>query len=246
MDILSARNELRASPVKRTHSPRPGAWRAYRDCLRLEFEFTCAFCLSHESEVVEHGSEGSGLFAIEHYEPKSLRPDLENEYRNLFYICRYCNGTRLATPVQAADGRRLLDPCQSAWTDHFAYESTNFRLEPLTPDGQYTEAIYVINAPRKVEGRKHRFEVITERAETLEKSPGRIEQLKALLDRVEESDKPVVLAQILREQDAIVKSREDLQRYLRVPQDAPASCRCAAPEVPPTQASSEAEHKDSG
>jgi len=81
--------------IVRRHEPPVGrgrrAHRRYRQCLRWEFGFTCAFCLCHEADLILHGVEGSGETGVEHFVPVSHDEAAVNEYRNCFYACRYCN-----------------------------------------------------------------------------------------------------------------------------------------------------------
>ena len=63
-----------SEPIARRHAP-DGAWASFRACLRWEFGFTCAFCLLHEADFLEHGAEGSGLFATEHHVARAVQHD---------------------------------------------------------------------------------------------------------------------------------------------------------------------------
>jgi uncharacterized protein (TIGR02646 family) len=60
-------------------------YRQYKETLRHDFFFSCAYCTitEHEAETIN--------FNIDHYEPQSLNPELTNSYSNLMYSCRYCN-----------------------------------------------------------------------------------------------------------------------------------------------------------
>ena len=176
--------------------------------------------------MVEHGAQGTGLFATEHFHSQTSFPALANDYDNCFYICRYCNGSKGERPVQADDGRTLLNPCLAAWGEHFEYDENEFRLEPRTADARYTEEAYRLNVPRKVNSRRTRFRVISEKTETLKNGPGRVKSLTDLLPGIDAEGRRVLFREILRQRQAIVNSRRDLERYLRVPKDAPASCRC--------------------
>lgn len=57
----------------------------YREELRLDFCYSCAYCSMTEFE-------GSGIgFQIDHYYPRSTHPQLINEYENLMWTCERCN-----------------------------------------------------------------------------------------------------------------------------------------------------------
>src|SRR4051812_645405 len=58
---------------------------AYRQVIRYDFFYTCAYCTMSEAEAQ------AIRFCIDHYEPRSARPDLERNYTNLMYACDECN-----------------------------------------------------------------------------------------------------------------------------------------------------------
>src|SRR5262245_30562116 len=71
--------------VVRTTVPVGLEYGDYRQYLRTDFLFSCAYCTVTEFEA-------SGIrFTIDHYEPKSIRPDLQHDYENLMYACDVCN-----------------------------------------------------------------------------------------------------------------------------------------------------------
>ena len=226
MDLLPAQLEVPSAPLERKHVPQAGEWKTFRPCLRIDFDYTCAFCRCHEADLVELGAQGTGLFAIEHFYPRAKFQSLENNYDNCFYICRYCNGPRNAKPNVAKDGRELLNPCDEAWSEHFEYVSDEYRLVPKNPDAEYTDECYKLNTPRKVKSREHRFQVISERAETILSAPARVKALRDLMLKLTGEDRKTILAQLLRERRAIQGARQDLERYLKVPADAPLTCNC--------------------
>lgn len=115
----------------RVHAPARHPYESFRACLRQDFEFTCALCLLHESDLAPLGVEGTGLFTVEHIEPQSTRPDLAEVYRNCLYACRFCNTRRGDLPVRRADGARLLDPTRDGWSDAFEV----LQVTPLGADG---------------------------------------------------------------------------------------------------------------
>ena len=77
-------------PHQRRHGPRGySGYESYRDWLRDEFAFRCVYCLNREQWVV-----AKGAFAIDHFVPTSINPDLVTDYDNLLYACVACNLTR--------------------------------------------------------------------------------------------------------------------------------------------------------
>ena len=110
MRILPLQSQPPSTTVDRRHTPRPTTGRfgyqGYRACLRWEFGFTCAFCLLHESDFVEHGAEGLGLLGVEHFLPvaEQLRVRIDVAGRE---IRRHAAIPRDADPV-----------CRCGRTDH--------------------------------------------------------------------------------------------------------------------------------
>ncbi len=63
MRTLPRQTQPPATPIERRHAPAPGRYDSFRPCLRWDFGFTCAFCLLHEADLAEHGTEGTGLMS---------------------------------------------------------------------------------------------------------------------------------------------------------------------------------------
>ena len=90
----------------------------YRDLLRRDFQYRCAYCLIHEFH-----NGGAANFAIDHHRPMRgvyARPDLAGDYANLYWCCSECNqnkADRWPAPQQEALGFRWIDPCE-LWGDH--------------------------------------------------------------------------------------------------------------------------------
>jgi len=63
-------------------------YREYKEILRDDFLWSCAYCTVSEFEAQ------TIRMTIDHYEPQSARPDLKDDYRNLMYCCDDCNSLR--------------------------------------------------------------------------------------------------------------------------------------------------------
>jgi hypothetical protein len=78
-------------------------------------------------------------FTIDHYEPRSARPELVDDYGNLMYACDECNlrkGDRCPPPAARSAGFRFFRPDQDAHQDHFSVRGV--RVYPKTPAGEFT------------------------------------------------------------------------------------------------------------
>ncbi|MEF0943599.1 HNH endonuclease [Rhizobium sp. BR 362] len=105
----------------------------YKQTLRRDFLYSCAYCTMSEAEAQ------AIRFTIDHYEPKSARPDLECVYSNLMYACDECNtrkGPRTVPEVARADGIRFFRPDQDQFADHFARQG--LLLKGLTKLAEFT------------------------------------------------------------------------------------------------------------
>ena len=112
----------------------------YLEPLRYDFFYSCAYCT-----ITEHESEGAN-FNIDHYEPKSNRPDLVCEYSNLMYSCRHFNNLKgdLTPPLAARNaGKRFFRPDQDNYDDNF--DATDNRLIHRTVIGEFTITFLDLN-----------------------------------------------------------------------------------------------------
>ena len=193
MKILPSRTEPTTLAVPRRHTPRLGAYGLYRPCLRWEFGFTCAFCLTHETDLVEHGVRGWGLEWIEHLVPRSVDEARIDDYSNCYLSCRFCNEARSDTPNVDKLGRRLLDPCVAPWADHFLREGDSLEPRVGDPDAEYTWATYDFDDERKKVMRRTREARLEDALLTLREGPERVRRLLALAEKVSGADSDVLL-----------------------------------------------------
>lgn len=119
--------------VIRSDVPTGLKYSAYRQHLRYDFAFSCAYCTTTESESLGVG------FAIDHYEPQLARPDLIHDYKNLMYSCEKCNrykSNRTPGAELRAKGYRFFRPDEDKYGDHFARKDR--LLEKKSNVGDYT------------------------------------------------------------------------------------------------------------
>lgn len=224
MKILPTKTELPPAPIERQHEPRVGEYTTYRQCLRWEFGFTCAFCFLHEADFVEHGTERTGLMSIEHHLRRAIDIEQINQYDNCFLACRFCNSARSTAPNTDCNGRHLLHPCSAAWGMRF--RSENFVLQPNDPDAAYTEDAYDLNDPRKQTLRRDRSQCIESALRVVGEYPSRIRKLLELAERLNFSDRNSAIQIASDLQEHIVAARRDLMRFGQVPADVCYDCRC--------------------
>jgi hypothetical protein len=112
----------------------------YRQYLREDFLYSCAYCSMTESEA-----RGIRL-TIDHYEPKSIKPELEDTYDNLMYACDECNtlkGDRSPTPEARAKDQRFFRVDADVRGEHFRLEENE--VKGTTNVGTYTTLALSLN-----------------------------------------------------------------------------------------------------
>jgi HNH endonuclease len=122
-----------AALVTRSTVPLGLKYGEYRQTLRHDFIYSCAYCTMSEAEAQ------AIRFTIDHYEPKNERPDLINDYENLMYSCDECNsrkGDRCPPAEARVDGHRFFRPDQDRYQDHF--HKNGVRLEAQSNTGNYS------------------------------------------------------------------------------------------------------------
>lgn len=125
----------------RRHAPRGYAdLDSYRPWLRDEFSFRCVYCL-----IREMWGPFQGVYALDHFLPMALRPDLALEYDNLLYGCVSCNLSKgsLETPAPLSC---LLDPEVTV--------SEDGSIHAATPQARKLIELLGLNRPRLREFRE--------------------------------------------------------------------------------------------
>lgn len=115
----------------------------FRDSLRYDFWFSCAYCTLTEVEGQ------TVAFEIDHYLPKNQFADLMHDYENLYYSCKTCNGkkgTYWASPESASKGREFIRVDREHPREHLA-ESLHDPTEitGITPKGEFNVLRLALN-----------------------------------------------------------------------------------------------------
>lgn len=218
--------------IERRHSPpeRRGrtGYRSYRSCLRWEFGFTCPFCLCHEADFAPRGAEGLGVTQIEHFILASQDDTAIYVYSNCFYICRFCNRSRSATPnVDPTDDRRLLNPCWDVWAEYFSVADDELKARGRSKEATYTLDVYNLNDSRKVVRRGFRRQTIEECLDLIYRGGAIVARL---LEKATAEQDPDLVDEARAIEDAVRRAWLDLYVFQVVPQDAPRSCACGRDE----------------
>lgn len=108
--------------VVRSDIEQRSSYRDYKEDLRIDFYFSCAYCSMTEVEAMGIG------FDIDHYLPKSTDPDLKNDYNNLMWACQKCNlykGSYKPDNHDLKIGNYVLRPDVHDPANHFELEGMN-------------------------------------------------------------------------------------------------------------------------
>jgi len=104
----------------------------YREPLRRDFHWTCAYC-----QVWERQANGSSSFEIEHFISRYEAPHLIYEPTNLLYACSRCNSRKKVIPAELQElGIGYLDPCHVNYDDHFEV-GTDGSIRDLSQSAHY-------------------------------------------------------------------------------------------------------------
>lgn len=125
--------------------------------LRRDFQDRCAYSCQHLSRA-----GGLGAMEVDHFDPRKKK-DLIQEYENLFWATRHCNGAKSGFWPTARDqglGLRFLNPCQEQdYGEHVLEDPRTHRLVGVTPAGRYHVRMCDLNADHFVAERRERAEV---------------------------------------------------------------------------------------
>jgi len=119
--------------VRSANVPALDRYNDYKAYLRYDFLHCCAYCTVSEAEA------GAVRFTIDHYEPKTARADLINEYSNLMWCCDECNmlkGDLTPPDIARAAGIRFFRPDHDIGVDHF--ELDGLLLKHQSKIGDFT------------------------------------------------------------------------------------------------------------
>jgi hypothetical protein len=125
--------ESQTPSVTRSQVPSGRPYHEYKPFLQQDFLCSCAYCTMSEAEAQ------AIRFTIDHYEPRKIRPDLQDIYHNLMYACDECNrrkGDRSPPPEAREAGHRFFRPDHDVHSSHFT--AAGIRLEAKTNTGKYS------------------------------------------------------------------------------------------------------------
>ena len=126
--------------VRRSSVPDRVNYVDYREDLRVDFWFSCAYC-----SITEQEAAGIG-FEIDHYLAKAKYPAISCEFLNLLWSCRPCNRAKdglVPSPVHCSEGYRFFRPDCDNWGEHFVAQGA--LLQWRTKTGEYSVEVLRLN-----------------------------------------------------------------------------------------------------
>lgn len=138
---------------KTTHVRRHGPYGCrrygeYRNWLRDDFGFRCLYCLRRETWLTTRKDH-----EIDHFLPRRNHEDVENDYDNLVFACRECNGTKAA--------KYLPSPETVAYGDCLFVDERG-AIHPTNEQGELIIEILRLDAPERTALRRRILETIAE------------------------------------------------------------------------------------
>jgi len=131
-----------AKAHKRRHGPAGYTnYHSYKEWLRDDFVFRCAFCLLRERWY----PNGQASFSVDHLIPQSLDKSKACDYENLLYACLSCNSLK-------RDLCDIPDPSLEAYGAHLQTNDDG-TIMPLTPKGSILIETFHLNEPMRVDYR---------------------------------------------------------------------------------------------
>jgi hypothetical protein len=224
--LVSAAPMYASVPHKRAHKPHSARpYIQYRECLRLEFSFTCAYCLANEREVGPSAAYGG--FEVEHFRPQGSHrfKHLKSFYPNLLWACHACNrskGDSWPTPEEEVAGFRFVDPTVEALGAHLCIRGE--QVVASSKPGQHMCDEINLNSALHKERRRRRSELMKKYAlleAVLESQQHQLEGAQADISSVRDK-----LQQFA---DAIAALRNETGIPATPPWDAPTSCFACRP-----------------
>jgi hypothetical protein len=109
----------------------------YKRALQIEFERKCVYCRMPDT------IKGYDSFGVDHYRPKSLFPQLETVYSNLFYCCNSCNRMKANRWLGEKSIIFVPNPDDNVMVEHLRFK--NAYVETVSKAGEYTCELLQLN-----------------------------------------------------------------------------------------------------
>lgn len=206
---------MQSSLLHRRQVSKKANYKDYKQDLRDDFLYSCAYCTTAETEL------SAKRFEIEHYLPQKHFPQLRNQYQNLLWCCEDCNSNKGDFyPGLGGDfrGYSVFRPDRHKIEDHFLIEGNEIKGK-TEYIGTFTIKLLRLNSKRLTDLRLRR-----RAKDDLEESIAYgIRHLEVLLRRANSRTHRSKIFQSIAQLKLLKESYEDALRQI-------AKQRCAAGE----------------
>lgn len=133
--------------------PTSGSYADWKPALAEEAAHQCVYCC-----ILEAHFGGQRNFHVEHYRPKSRRPDLRDVYSNLFFACAICNVLKgddwPAEPGKGFDYPHYPDPSLTDYAEFLTADVKTAEVSGSNVAARYLIARLHLNRPQILRNRK--------------------------------------------------------------------------------------------
>ena len=193
------------SKYKRKFFPQYKTNKSYKAVLRKEFGNICVYCRMPDFLKVDS-------FGVDHYKPKEIFPELEWNYRNLFYACNTCNsrkGSYWPTSDLLKTNIFLPNPCDHVMYEHLRYEGVI--VNARSKAGELADKLLDFNDKISLSYRESINYIIQKLFVDFEKINATISKLKKLIEKeVVQEKKSEIIIDINRHEKKVQKIKQRL------------------------------------
>lgn len=184
------------------NQPTSGTYSDWKPQIAEECYHQCIYCCISEGHW-----GGMDNFHIEHFRPKSLFADLENNIVNLFYSCPVCNRFKSNDWKNEPDLNQVsyIDPSVVDYTTIFELDPTTNKLSGLYIASRYMLERLYLNRPQLInERREYRL---------IQEEKARISKIMELLSQTNDPDLTKKCLEKIVAINAHLHKRNELQPY---------------------------------
>ena len=138
------------------NQPIKGTYRDWKALLAEEGYHQCIYCAIHENAM-----GGIRNFHVEHYRPKSIFIDQENDFSNLFYSCPICNTFKSNDwPNEPQEDNSIASYPNPSATDYnvlFEVNELKGLIDGINVAAKYIQEKLFLNRPQLITERRLHF-----------------------------------------------------------------------------------------
>jgi hypothetical protein len=180
-------------------------YQSYKPYLQTEFNNKCVYCMTPDT------LNNYNNFGVDHYRPKTIFPELINEYSNLFYCCNKCNSLKgHYWPKTGREHLFIPNPCDHTMTEHLKFKDD--LVYPKTDAGSFTVETLCLNDDKVVSFRQ--FLIVSKKALI-----SQLYDLESTLKEIESrisTSKDLNLKELLSEKCLTIKDIQNIKNSIMI------------------------------